>query len=108
MGLKVDAQFAVTGMTKAVIDDQAYYFAGNVFSGTGTRPLDETNTRLLTDADGKAWTPAEDLTVATWEVLGSTLPEGAPEGAQYLATLSYDSVQYFGSDMKTLVAEAAA
>lgn len=107
VGLKVDAQFAVTGMTKAVIDDQAYFFAGNVFSGTGTRPLDLTNTRLLTDSDGNAWLPDGELTVSNWEVLGSTLPAGAPTGAQYLATLSDDSIQYFGSDMKTLAVEAA-
>ena len=106
MGLKVDAQFAVTGITKAFIDDQAYYFAGNVFSATGTRPLDETNTRLLKDAEGSAWIPGEK-TVVAWEVLGSSLPEGAPTGAQYLTTLSDDSLHYFGSDMKTLAAEAA-
>jgi hypothetical protein len=46
-------------------------------------------------------------TVVAWEVLGSALPEGAPTGAQYLATLSDDSLQYFGSDMKALAAEAA-
>jgi hypothetical protein len=67
--------------------------------------LDETNTRLLKDAEGNAWTPGEE-TVA-WEVLGSSLPEGAPTGAQYLTTLSDDSLHYFGSDMKTLAAEAA-
>ena len=46
-------------------------------------------------------------TVVAREVLGSALPEGAPTGAQYLATLSDDSLQYFGSDMKALAAEAA-
>jgi hypothetical protein len=68
--------------------------------------LNETNTRLLKDAEGNAWTPGEE-TVVLWEVLGSALPEGAPTGAQYLATLSDDSLQYFGSDMKALAAEAA-
>jgi hypothetical protein len=77
-----------------------------VFFGTGTRPLDETNTRLLKDAEGSGWMPGEK-TVVAWEVLGSALPEGAPTGAQYLATLSDDSLQYFGSDMKALAAEAA-
>jgi hypothetical protein len=102
VGLKVDSDFGITGMTKAVIDDQAYYFAGNVFSGTGTRPLDLNNTRLLTDADGNAWTPPDDATVSSWEVLGSTLPEGAPEGSKYVATLSNDSKQYFDAAMKAL------
>ena len=99
VGLKVDSDFGITGMTKAVIDDQTYYFAGNVFSGTGTRPLDLNNTRLLTDADGNAWTPPNDTTVSSWEVLGSTLPEGVDAGAKYLATLSDNSKQYFDATM---------
>jgi hypothetical protein len=104
VGLKVDSSFAVTGMSKAVIDNKSYYFAGNVLSGTGTRPLDLNNTRLLTDAEGNAWTPADEASISSWEVLGSTLPDDAPAGAKYLASLSDDSKQYFDSTMKALMA----
>jgi len=104
VGLKVAGDFIVSGMSKAEIDGKSYYFAGNVYSGTGVRPLDLTNTKLLTDADGKAWSTAE--TITSWEVLGSALPDGAPEGAKYVVKWDGGS-QYFGSDMKTLAAEAA-
>lgn len=106
VGLKVDSRFNVSGMSKAVIDDQTYYFAGNVYSGTGIRPLDLSNTKLLQADDStaeavKAWSTTESIT--SWEVLGSTLPEGAPDGAQYLAKWDGGS-QYFDSSMKVLTA----
>ena len=107
VGLKVgDDGYSIEGLTKATIDELTFFFAGNFFSGSGIRPLDATvdttALRLLKNDDDTAWTPPADKTIDAWEVLGNTLPEGAPEGAVYMATLSDDSKVYFDEAIKLL------
>lgn len=98
VGLKADSSFAVSGLSKATIDAQSYYMVGSISTGTGTRPLDQNNSKLLRGTDGKAaWVP--DAAPSAWTVLPSTLPEGAPATAKYAATVDGADV-YFDTNFK--------
>lgn len=99
VGLKADSTFAVSGLSKATIDAQSYFMVGSISTGTGTRPLDLTNTKLLKDTEGNAWAPTTAPT--SWTVLSGTLPEGAPSDAKYAAEVDGASV-FFGADFKVL------
>ena len=100
VGLKSDSSFAVSGLSKATIDAQSYFMVGSISTGTGTRPLDLQNTKLLKDADGNAWAPTAEPT--SWKVLSGTLPADVPAGAKYEAEIDGGAVVYFGADFKVL------
>jgi hypothetical protein len=96
------ASAGVSGLTKASIDDQSFYIVGTATTGTGTRPLDLTNSKLLRNADALAWQPGEGKTISNFETVPASPPEGTPEGAKYKVTLSDDSSTYFDTSFKVV------
>lgn len=94
---------ATAGLSQASIDGQDFYLVGNLSTGTGTRPQ-ELN-KMLTDADGNAWKPADGAALTNWRSL-ATVPTGAPVTAKF--ALAVDGTdQYFDIDYKSVVAASA-
>jgi len=107
VGLKVGTEQALTGLTQAVIDEKTFFIVGSASSGTGTRPLDLTNAKLLKAKDSDdAWTPGAGISLEGFETLATVPAEGEEgAGAKYKATYTVEGeakTQYFDASFKAL------
>jgi len=107
VGLKVGADQAISGLTQAVIDEKTFFIVGSASTGTGTRPLDLSNGKLLKAKDSDdAWTPGTGGALSTFETLAKVPAEGEEgAGAKYKATYTLDGetkTQYFDTSFKAL------
>ena len=101
VGLKAE-QSLIEGLMTAKINDKTYYMVpgtGTIASGTATKPLDFTSTKLLKTTDGTSpWVPPEGVIVTNLAKVEDA--DLIAEGKIYEIVATGDANYYFGSDMK--------